>query len=361
MSLSTTTPKVDGVQFQNKANGRVYAYHRKTRQRIRAEYGTPEFQAELDALNGLVRPADRPTAGTLAALFDKYRRSPEFIGLAPRTRKDYEKVFDYLRPGAKDQVLATFVTRHILVIRNAVNDKKGRHFANYCVTVIRLVFNWAVSNNELPRNPIAGATKLKIRRPHGMPKANRRWAPFECEAVLAEATGGVKVAIALGMFAGMREGDALAAARLNYFGSHVMWMQQKTGSPVRLPVDSRLHAIIEESLAGRDPVDAASQLVINKNGVPYTPDGFRTMLWKLIHRLETEGKVLPGLTFHGLRHTAATTLAELGASTGEIKAMLGHKSDAMAALYAQEAEQGRLGARAIERLRRHAAGEASDG
>ena len=51
-----------------------------------------------------------------------------------------------------------------------------------------------------------------------MPKANRRWAPFECDEVLEAATGGVKVAIALGMFAGMREGDALSVTRLNYDG-----------------------------------------------------------------------------------------------------------------------------------------------
>ena len=74
------------------------------------------------------------------------------------------------------------------------------------------------------------------------------------------------------------------------------------------------------------------------------------MLWRLIHGLEVEGRVTPGLTFHGLRHTAATTLAELGANQHEIAALLGHRSLVMAALYSAEADREKLGEAAIIRL-----------
>jgi integrase len=90
--------------------------------------------------------------------------------------------------------------------------------------------------------------------------------------------------------------------------------------------------------------------VLGSRGEPYTPDGFRTMLWKLIHKLEVAGEVMPGLTFHGLRHTAASTLAELGASPHEIAAMLGQRTLAMATLYSQEANRDELGEAAILRL-----------
>jgi integrase len=56
------------------------------------------------------------------------------------------------------------------------------------------------------------------------------------------------------------------------------------------------------------------------------------------------------LTFHGLRHTAATTLAELGANQHEIAALLGHRSLVMAALYSAEADREKLGEAAIIRL-----------
>ena len=161
------------------------------------------------------------------------------------------------------------------------------------------------------------------------------------------------MAIALGMFAGMREGDALAATRLNYDGHRLTWVQGKTGDPVRLPVAQRLKVILDEALAARvlrnDGVQHL-ELVLNTRGVPYKPDGFRTMLWRLIHQLEVAGKVMSGLTFHGLRHTAATTLAELGANQHEIAALLGHRSLVMAALYSAEADREKLGEAAIIRL-----------
>jgi integrase len=129
-------------------------------------------------------------------------------------------------------------------------------------------------------------------------------------------------------------------------------MQGKTGEPVRLPVAQRLKVILDEALAARPSGEGVEhlQLVLNQRGVPYKPDGFRTMLWRLIHGLEVEGKVMAGLTMHGLRHTAATTLAELGASPHEIAALLGHKTLIMAALYSAEADREKLGEAAIIRL-----------
>lgn len=350
MVIRNPTPPTSypGVQLIRGKDGVVRAYHRKTKTRLIAAVGSPEFRAELDALNGRAKPA--PLRGTLAGLFDAYREAPEFRGLAPRTRADYEKVFLFLRPGAERKLLLNFKVKDALEIRNAAEKKHKRHFANYTVTVLRLVLNWGALYGLLDVNPLADK-RLKIKRPHGMPKANRRWATYECDAVLEAATGGVRVAIAMGMFLGMREGDTLRATRLNYDGARLTWVQGKTGEPVRLPVAQRLKAILDEALASRPATGVEHlELVLNQTGQPYTPDGFRTMLWKLIHRLEVAGAVMPGLTFHGLRHTAATALADLGASPHEIAAMLGQKTLIMAAHYSAEANREKLGEAAIIRL-----------
>lgn len=343
--------KYPGVKITTGDDGVTRAYHRKTRTRLTAAIGSPEFQAELDALNAAGRPSDNPRAGTLAGLFDAYRESPEFRGLAMRTQRDYEKIFLFLRPGAERKLLLNFRVRDALEIRNATERKHKRHFANYCITVMRLVLNWAKLYGYIRVNPLADL-RLKLKRPHGTPKANRRWAPFECDEVLQAATGGIKVAIGLGMFLGMREGDALAATRLNYDGQRMTWVQGKTAEPIRLPVAPRLKAILDKLPAVEVQGDGVmhTQLVLNRRGKPYTNDGFRTMLWKLINRLELAGKVMPGLTFHGLRHTAGSTLAELGASPKEIAALLGHKTLIMAAHYSDEADREKLGEAAIIRL-----------
>jgi integrase len=340
-----------GVRFEKDRHGRIaYAYHRKTRTRLVSPIGSPEFKAELDALNAAGRPSDNPRAGTLAALFDAYRDGPEFRRLSMRTQKDYETIFRYLKPGAERKLLLNFRVRDALEIRNATEKKRKAHFANYCITVLRLVLNWAKLYGYVKVNPLADL-RLKLKKPHGSPKANRRWSPFECDEVLEAATDGIKVAIGLGMYLGMREGDALAATRLNYDGHRMTWAQRKTGEPIRLPVAQRLKVILDEALEVRPRENVEHlQLVLNRRGKPYTNDGFRTMLWKLIHKLEVAGKVMPGLTFHGLRHTAATTLAELGAPPHEIAALLGHRTLIMAAHYSAEANREKLGEAAIIRL-----------
>ena len=55
-------------------------------------------------------------------------------------------------------------------------------------------------------------------------------------------------------------------------------------------------------------------------------------------RMEADGEIGEGLTFHGLRHTAATVLKEAGASDDDIAAWLTH-SPQMARHYSQDASK----------------------
>ena len=56
---------------------------------------------------------------------------------------------------------------------------------------------------------------------------------------------------------------------------------------------------------------------------------------------------LVGMTFHGLRYTAAAKLAEAGCSLKEIASITGHKSLAMIEKYTRDADQERLSGAAI--------------
>jgi integrase len=76
----------------------------------------------------------------------------------------------------------------------------------------------------------------------------------------------------------------------------------------------------------------------NSRGATWTTDGFKTSLFTLIRALEKEGAVARGLTFHGLRHTVATELRELGFDTRTIADMLGQKSESVALHYSQGAD-----------------------
>ena len=67
-------------------------------------------------------------------------------------------------------------------------------------------------------------------------------------------------------------------------------------------------------------------------------------------RRELKRLGIRGLVFHGLRATAATRLAEAGATDRELMAILGHRSARMVTRYTRGADQKRLATAAITKL-----------
>lgn len=63
---------------------------------------------------------------------------------------------------------------------------------------------------------------------------------------------------------------------------------------------------------------------------------------------------LQGLVFHGLRHTAATWLAEGGATPHQIAAITGHRTLAMITRYTRGADQRKHAGEAIRLLDKRA-------
>jgi hypothetical protein len=67
------------------------------------------------------------------------------------------------------------------------------------------------------------------------------------------------------------------------------------------------------------------------------------MFHQLCVKLDKAGKIGGGLTFHGLRHTVATKLADAGADDKTIAAITGHKSMSQIQRYTRTASQKRRG------------------
>ena len=128
---------------------------------------------------------------------------------------------------------------------------------------------------------------------------------------------------------GMREGDVVKALRSAYDGHSIQWKQRKTGEDIYLFAPKKLKEELDKSDKG------SLYLVSRIDGGPYTQSSFRTMFFNRIRLLKDQGKLGNNLTFHGLRHTAAKNLAEAGCDTRDIAAVLGHKTDSMAKMYAE--------------------------
>lgn len=333
-----------------RSKGRTYYYHRPTKTPLKSAPGSAEFVAEVQAAEGIAPP---PTAlpGTLGALITAYKGSDAFLPLGARTKADYQKIIDCLQP-VHGMALPMFTTDVILVLRDEL--KAGRRWKNYFVTVIRIILGWGKPRKWVAVN--AAADIEGIKRPKNARKVNRPWTAEEYATVMKEAPIELKTPIALGLFTGQRESDVVSKKLDAYTGKEIELVSGKTGvDPVWIQCPKGLKTILDAELKRRAKVKVqALTLVVGARGRPLTEAGFRANFFKLIRRLKKDGKVKPGLTFHGLRHTLATLIADDGGDNRDIMAMLGHTSERMAMHYAKQADRKRRTKAVVQRLdKRH--------
>lgn len=327
------------------AKGRTYYYHRPTGLRIPGEPGTPEFDGEYRRLEGIA--AENADAAmpvvckTLGALMTAYRGSPAFLDKAAATKADYLEAMNWLKP-LHDMPLERIDTPAMARLRDQAFKTRKRWFANHLLRFLSALFNWGRPYGYMTINPCESVPK--IRKPRGERVVNRPWSASEFAIVMEAMPPELRVAVALGAHAGLREGDAIRLTWSAYDGAVIETRQLKTGDPVWVPAHSVLRAILDTA-----PRRAVT-IVTGAKGLPFTESGFRARFFKVIRKLVAEGKVQPGLTFHGLRHTAATMLADAGCDTRDIMAITGHRTEAMVRRYTEHADQKRRATAAISKL-----------
>lgn len=339
-----------------KKDGRIYdyAYHRATGKRIESAIGTPEFLAEIARLN-IAADVLQPRDGSLSGLIFAYRKSPEFNGLAPRSRADYDKVFDWLQP-IGDMAVCEIDGPFLIALRDQAyaprKQKKHekripgqrRRFANYVVQVMSLLFAWGRPRGFVESNVADGIPRIK--RGRDEKKRNRPWGDAELATVLERAPKHIRLMVALGVYAGMREQTAIVVPWSAYDGSTLRFDTAKRGVHVIIPATAKLRAILDEA-PRKSPL-----IALNSRGRAWTESGFRASFTTMRNGLLKEGLIAPGLTFHGLRHTVGKALAEVGCDARTIAAVLGHRSEAAARLYADAEDRTKRAAGAIRKFER---------
>lgn len=325
-----TVMRLKGLKRFKDRHGKWRTYHRATGRPIKSEFGTPAFLAELAALDALVTPEAPPKPGTLHALVVAYRAAPQFLTLAAATRRDYQKVFDYLQP-IGDLALIDLTTPTVAEIRDKALLKHKFRFANHVRSTLSTVCSWAVERGLIERNPVVGVRQAK--RPKDLPDANRPWTDAERHAVMSAAPAHMRPALALMMYAGLGPKDALTLPRTSYDGGSIDLRRSKTGVPVWWPLPKAARDIFAEA-----PQHDALTLCANSAGRPWTVDGFSASFRTLKKRLEDGGEVGARLTLYGLRHTVAVILRELGYADRAIADVLGQEEPRMALRYAKGAD-----------------------
>jgi integrase len=325
--------KVKGFQIFNDRHGTPRCYHRKSGTAIdlvKCPIGSLEFFAECQRVAALGK-AIEPKPGTLSMLISKYREHPNFQDLAPRTRLDYQKCFDYLQP-IGDTALARFTPSLVVNIRDLAVKKKGRRQGNYVRTVMALVFAWGLERGFISINP---ALHIKsVKRPKGATQANRPWTDSEREFVMTSLPAHMKLPIALMMYCGLDPQDAIKLKRSAIKDGKLDTKRGKTDVSVWFDLPADLVTAISEA-----PTHDAITICANSRGVPWTISGFQSSWAKHKSKLELNETIAKGLTLKGLRHTVGTILAEMGYDPQSIADILGHETSQMAHHYSKRANR----------------------
>lgn len=348
-----TTVKLRHVKVYS-SRGKTFAYFRPTGERFTAAIGTPEFviehQAKMASLGKRkARPDDADLPGTVGGLVTAFQASPEFKDLAPATQRDYRWYFKLLHK-IMPMPIVDMDEAAAIALRDTM-AKRGFRVANLCMAYMSRLWKWGRPRKiTTAENPFKGIEKVK--RPRGKAEANRPWKDAELEAMMARATPSLKVVIALGRYGGLRKADIARFDRTKYDGSALCYITQKSEGQavpieVWLPCPRALRVILDGA-TWHGPKTKGGQGDALKRPIDLTADGIDTAFGRLRDKLLEEKLIEPGLTLHGLRHTAADELAEAGANDTDIAAVLGQRSLTMARHYSRRAKQRRRARRALE-------------
>jgi hypothetical protein len=161
------------LQRQVTQHGRVVWYvriNKGLRTRIRAAFGTPEFDAEYQAaLGGEPRPGKAGAgAGTLAWLIERYRETSAWTDLSLATRRNRENHFKRVIESAGHHSIRAITQQHITTGRDrrAATPAQARNFLD----AMRGLFKWAKEAQHVTIDPAAGKRVPAFQRgPRRMP------------------------------------------------------------------------------------------------------------------------------------------------------------------------------------------------
>ncbi len=206
-----TSIRVRGVNRVT-AKGRVYYYHRATGTRIKTDPSdAAAFATVVAALNAGTPSIEKgeKMPGTIGALLAAYRQSPKFLETKPDTKRGYMRAIDACKP-IDGMPVAKLDQRFILAFQDRLYRKRGRWLANMVVKVLSVALGWATPRGIVSLNSAKGVPM--IRRPRGE-IANKAWTSREVDAALKMAHGGLRKAIALAYYGGLRKKDCVEVER----------------------------------------------------------------------------------------------------------------------------------------------------
>jgi integrase len=319
-------------------HGKAVWYVRRggKRIRLRADFGTPEFDAEYQVALAAHQPSLKAptTAGTLAWLIECFRGTAEWQARAESTRAKWGGLYRQVIETAGNTPLSAVTAKAIRsgLERRAHTPAQAQHFLN----AMRALFRWGVKTQLVKRDPTAGIEAPTRKRDAGI----RPWT--EDDVVTYEKRWPIgtrqRVWLDVMLYTGLRRGDAVRLGRQHVRDGVATIKTEKTGTVVTIPI----LPILAETLAAGPCGDLS--FIAGARGQPLAKQSFSNDF-----AIACRAAGVPGSP-HGVRKIAATRAANAGATVAELEAIFGWSGGKMAALYTRAADRQRLAKRAMHKL-----------
>jgi integrase len=309
------------------------------RARIRAQFGTPEFDAEYQAaLAGNLRSAKRgPTSGTLAWLIERYRETTAWADLSLATRRNRENHFKKVIETAGHQPIGA-ITQAVVIAgrdRRAGTPAQARNFLD----TMRGLFRWAKEAKHITGDPTEAVKYPKRKKGPGFPV----WTEADAAAYDKRWPIGTKERVWRDVlfYTGLRRGDAVRLGRQHVRNGIATLRTEKSQGEitVTLPILPILQRTLDAGPTGE------LAFICGKNGRPFTKESFGN-----VFKEACKAAGLHNRSAHGCRKIAATRAAEGGATVAQLNAIFGWSGTAMASLYTEAADRRRLALEAMAKL-----------
>jgi integrase len=305
------------------------------RVRIRAEYGSPEFDAEYRAaVVGAPIGKAAPSAKTLAWLLARYRETKAWTDLSQATRRQRENIFKGVLETAGHE-LYTKITQKTIIAgreRRASTPAQARHFLD----AMRGLFRWAHRAGLVKTDPTAGVQNLPNKRSDGfIPWTEEHVAQYEARWPVGTRQ---RVWLDVLLYTGLRRGDAVTLGRQHVRDGVATLRTEKTETEVTLPISPVLQTTLDAGPCGD------LSFIAGANGRPLTKESFGNLFREACKEAGVPGSA------HGVRKLAATRLANAGATEAELMAIFGWSDHQMAAHYTRSANRRRLSMQGFGKL-----------
>lgn len=311
------------------------------RTRLRAVYGTPEFDAAYTAaVSGApVAGREKAPSGTLEWLIERYRDSSAWRAFSAATRRQRENIFKGVIKAAGREKIVAITEQKILEGREkrAATPAQARNFLD----AMRGLFDWAREAQHVTRNPTAGVKNPKRRKGPGF----KKWTEEEVERYERRWPIGTKERVWLDvlLYTGLRRGDAVRIGRQHVRNGVATIAIEKKGYAMNVTIP--VLPILAATLAAGPCGDLA--FICGERGTPLKKESFGNM-FKGACRAAGINEAKKAA--HGLRKVGATRAAENGATNNELDALFGWERGSTSAIYTREANRAKLAKGAVTLL-----------